>query len=92
MSRFPHPEQLDATDPPVIAEDDDVREMTEEEERAMHRSVVEEYVRLGFSDGAILDLFRNPFYRATNAVYRARGQRYVQSLIASVRATWRPGA
>ena len=64
--------------------------MTDDEEREMHRCIVDEYVRMGFGDAAILDLFRNPFYRATHAVWRARGEAYVNELIQGVRAAWTP--
>jgi hypothetical protein len=64
--------------------------MTESDEREMHRCLVDEYVRMGFGDGAILDLFRNPFYRATHSVWRVRGEAYVIELIAEVRGRWKP--
>jgi hypothetical protein len=66
--------------------------MTDADEVEMHRCIVDEYLRMGFGDAALLDLFRNPYYRATHSVWRSRGEAYVRELIASVRRQWRPSS
>lgn len=58
----------------------------------MAECLVEEYVRLGFSDQQLWGLFRSPFFAATHALYRARGEAWVQEVINRVRDTWgQPG-
>ncbi len=54
----------------------------------MAACLVDEYVRLGLSDERLLALFRSPFYAGAHAVYRARGEAYVKTLIAQARARW----
>lgn len=54
----------------------------------MVRCIIEEYVRLGWTDRQLWQLFRNPFFRATHAIYRQRGEDYVREIIESVRARW----
>lgn len=51
----------------------------------MARTFVEEFVRMGWSDQAVVDLFRNPFYRGPYAVWQSRGEPYVRRLLAEVR-------
>ncbi|MFQ5847273.1 MAG: hypothetical protein ACE5IQ_06295 [Candidatus Methylomirabilales bacterium] len=46
---------------------------------------VEEFVRMGLQDEPLLDLFKNPFYRATHRIYKAKGEAYVKSLIERIR-------
>ena len=50
--------------------------------------LVEEYVRLGASDEALLAIFRNPFFAGAHAIWRAQGEDHVRSLIARARARW----
>ena len=57
----------------------------EQAERAMTECFIEEYLRLGYYEETVLELFRNPFYQATHAVYQAHGEGYVRELIRSVR-------
>lgn len=54
----------------------------------MARCIVEEYVRVGFSDQQLWGLFHNPFFGATHALYRARGETWVQEVIDRVREKW----
>jgi hypothetical protein len=54
----------------------------------MATCLVEEYVRLGTGDRQILALFRNPFFAGAHAIYRARGEAYVNGIIERVRAQW----
>ncbi len=51
-------------------------------------SFIDEFVRLGFSDEQLLELFRNPFYQATHRIFRTRGEAFVTSLIVQVRERW----
>jgi len=53
--------------------------------------LVEEFVRAGYDDATLMELFRNPFYQATHWIYRARGEAYVRDLIERVRRRWTPG-
>lgn len=50
--------------------------------------LVEEFVRLGVSDGQLLAMFRTPFYAGAHAIWRARGDDGVRAVIARVRAQW----
>ena len=54
----------------------------------MARCVVEEYVRLGWSDERLWTLFRNPHFGVPHAIYQRKGEDYVLNLIASVREQW----
>ena len=65
------------------ADPEDPRELMVVAER-----LVEEYVRLGFSDQQLLSLFRNPFFAGTHALYRAKGEAWVKGIIAQVRERW----
>jgi hypothetical protein len=50
--------------------------------------VVEEYVRMGFSDEQLMGLFRSSFFAGTHALYHARGDEWVRQLIERVREQW----
>lgn len=50
----------------------------------MAECFIEEYLLLGYSELELLHLFKNPFYRATYALYRERGESYVRDLIRKV--------
>jgi len=54
----------------------------------MARCLVEEYMREGWEEDPLLELFRNPFYRGPHMIYRARGEAYVRAVIAETRARW----
>lgn len=66
------------------------RDQAEAAETAMAECFIEEYMRLGYGDAEILALFENPFYCATNVVYRARGAKFVSDLIGSLRCGEHP--
>ncbi len=55
---------------------------------AMAECVVEEYLRLGYDEEAILRFFRNPFYQATHLIYREQGEEYVKKLIHTAKEKW----
>jgi hypothetical protein len=77
--------QLESDDPMEIIgmrfRDDDGKIADE-----MARTFVDEYLRMGWPPEDLLQLFRDPFYRAVHAVYHRRGEAYVVELIASVQA------
>lgn len=47
-------------------------------------SIVEEYMRMGWTGENILRLFHNPAFKLTNNILQQRGEEYVQGLVASV--------
>ncbi|HEY9787530.1 MAG TPA: hypothetical protein V6D17_19235 [Candidatus Obscuribacterales bacterium] len=47
----------------------------------MAEGLVDDYILMGFDEEALWLLFRNPFYRSTNAVLQAKGEAYVSQLI-----------
>ncbi len=59
-------------------------------EEEMAECFVEEYMRIGHGDEDILALFQNPFYRATHAILKSRGEGFVRELIGGVRRGERP--
>jgi len=50
---------------------------------------IHEFLGLGLSDGELLELFKNPFYRGTHRIYQEKGERFVTALIARMRKRWR---
>ena len=54
-------------------------------EEEMAACFIEEYMMMGHDEAHILALFKEPFYQATHAIYRARGEDYVRGLIDKVR-------
>ncbi len=47
----------------------------------MADAVVDEFICMHFSQEALWELFRNPFYQSTHAIYQMKGEAYVQKLI-----------
>jgi len=45
---------------------------------------VEEYARMGLDGTAIMRLFRDPFYRGPNMVYKIKGEEFVKALVEQV--------
>ncbi len=59
----------------------------EPDEEALHEmacSIVEEYMRMGWTGENIMRLFRNSAFRLSNDILQQRGEAYVQKLVASV--------
>lgn len=54
----------------------------------MAECVIEEYVRLGWSEQRLMTLFVNPMFLATHRIYRQKGETYVRDLIQQTRAKW----
>ena len=55
---------------------------------AMAECVIEEYVRLGWSEQRLMTLFVNSMFLATHRIYRLKGETYVRDLIRQTRAKW----
>lgn len=47
-------------------------------------SIVEEYMRMGWTGENILRLFRNPAFKLTRNILQQRGEAYVRGLVDSV--------
>ena len=52
----------------------------------MARCFMEEFIRMGYSDEAILNLFRRPFYAGAHRLYRLKGEAHLRSLLQQERA------
>lgn len=63
-------------------------ELTETDIAEMSEALVDEYIRLGFDDEALLSLFRNPYYTLTHWIWLTRGEAYVREVIERVRRRW----
>ena len=69
----------------LVPLDDGAFEATFDE---MARTLVEEYVREGWSDARLLTLFRSPFYAGLHVIWRRRGEGWVRDLLAQTRTRW----
>ena len=47
----------------------------------MARVFIDEFARMGWARGRILEVFRNPFYRGPHIVWRTYGDEFVQRLV-----------
>ncbi len=47
----------------------------------MARVFIDEFARMGWTRGRVLEVFRNPFYRGPHIVWRTYGDEFVQQLI-----------
>ena len=54
----------------------------------MARTLIEEYVRDGWTNSRLMALFRSPFYAGLHVVWRRRGEPWVRAEIASSRDRW----
>lgn len=54
----------------------------------MARCFIDEFVRLGYPDKAILHLFKSPFFVGSHLIYQRKGEAYVKALIEETRARW----
>lgn len=54
----------------------------------MAETIVEEYIRLGWSERRLMALFTNPMFAATHRIYRQKGEAYVQALIQETQKRW----
>ncbi len=54
----------------------------------MVENIIEEYIMLGYDEKTIIYLFKHPFYKFTNNVYKLKGQEYIKQSIEKVKAKW----
>ncbi|MEW5989901.1 MAG: hypothetical protein AB1736_00970 [Chloroflexota bacterium] len=54
----------------------------------MARTLIEEYVRDGWTDARLLALFRSPFYAGLHVVLLRRGDAWVRAEISACRDRW----
>jgi hypothetical protein len=54
----------------------------------MAACLVDEYVRVGLSDEAVLGLFRHPRFAGAHALWRAQGEARIRAYLADARARW----
>ncbi|MDP7626745.1 MAG: hypothetical protein QF530_02355 [SAR202 cluster bacterium] len=47
----------------------------------MAKTIIQEYLTIGWSDKAIYQMFKKPKYAGPYSIYRQRGEQYVQRLI-----------
>jgi len=59
---------------------------------AMAECIIEEYLRLGWTEPRLMTLFSNPMFLATHRVYRLKGEAFVRDLIGRTLARWGGGA
>lgn len=60
------------------------QEPDEEALDEMACSIVEEYMRMGWTGESILRLFRNPAFKLTHNILQQRGEAYVRGLVDAV--------
>lgn len=56
--------------------------------REMAYVFAEEFARLGFDEGRLLRLFKNPFYAGLHQAYRALGEAAVSEIISECVRVW----
>lgn len=64
----------------VILPEGDLEEMAE--------CLVEEFIKMGFRDEELFQLFKSPFYEGTHRIYLEKGEEYVKAVIGKVREKW----
>ncbi len=52
----------------------------------MGRVFIDEFLRMGYPNHAVLKLFRDPFYRAPHAIYVAKGEAFIVEMVEQVRS------
>ncbi len=55
---------------------------------AMAECIIEEYVRMGWSEKRLMTIFCSPMFLATYRIYREKGETYVRELIRRTCAKW----
>ena len=58
---------------------------------SMAEALVDEFVRLGAPAEQILQMFRDPFFALTHAIWQRRGDGYCTTLVERVTASYRWG-
>ncbi|MBK7859698.1 MAG: hypothetical protein IPJ65_13980 [Archangiaceae bacterium] len=59
------------------------------DEALMAGCIVEEFLRLGLAPEQVLQLFRNPSYGLTHAIWARHGEAWVRRLVDCADADWR---
>ena len=54
----------------------------------MAECIIEEYVRLGWTERRLMALFTSPMYLATHRIYQLKGEAYVRELVQKTCARW----
>ena len=62
------------------ADDTSLREMT--------LCFIEEFLRDGWSEAQLRELFRNPFYTGPHMVWKQKGDAFISEVIQEVRQAW----
>jgi hypothetical protein len=65
---------------------------TEAELRDMVLCIAEEFVREGWSEEKLLEMFKNPFYQGPYLAWKQKGDEYVLAIICEAIKMWRPHA
>ncbi|MCK6592578.1 MAG: hypothetical protein HUU21_03200 [Polyangiaceae bacterium] len=55
----------------------------------MAENVVDEFIRLGFDEPKLMQMFRDPFFGLTHSIWRSKGDAFCASLVERVAARWR---
>jgi hypothetical protein len=54
----------------------------------MIENIIEEYIKMGFDQKTILQLFKSPFFKLTHSVYKSKGEEYIKKAIENVKIKW----
>ncbi len=54
----------------------------------MAYTFAEEFARLGYSEGQVMNLFREPFYSGANDLFRDLGEREVAKIVHETLSVW----
>ncbi|MCP5114340.1 MAG: hypothetical protein GY953_26210 [bacterium] len=54
----------------------------------MAESLADEFLRMGYSQQQVMQMFRDPFFRMTHAIWRAWGEEKVRAVVKSVARRW----
>ncbi|MFU8771168.1 MAG: hypothetical protein ACNA8H_01975 [Anaerolineales bacterium] len=62
----------------------------EDDLEMMAECIVDEYIRLGWGEERLMNLFTNPMFLGTHRIYRYKGEDYVRDLIQRTKQRWHP--
>lgn len=66
------------------------QEESEQAQLEMAHCFIEEYIRMGYTPQAIVELCQDPFYRGLHAIWQNQGEPFVRTLIGAIARQWRP--
>ncbi len=55
----------------------------------MATALADEFLRIGYSTEQVMQMFRNPFFRTTHAVWRAWGEERVRAVVNTIAARYK---